>query len=196
MRNLLSLTALTALIAIGIASAASAQVCMSNTCEAAVDGPKQGVHSQFDGSADAILWPPNHKLRTVAISAQNADGDECNVTINDVRQDEPVTGEGSGNTPVDAANCDNSCTSPDDDYDDACVDVRGERSGVLKDGRYYHILYTMDDPDCSATPMPKMGDARVLVPHDQGVAHAGLWVDQGPVYDSDGSTDMTISCTP
>lgn len=193
MRNLVSLTALVALIVIGLAGATSAQVCTENTCVPAVGDLKQGVHSQFDGSADAILWPPNHKLRTVEISAVNEDGEACDVTINDVRQDEPTNGEGSGNTPVDAANCDNSCNN---DPNPACVDLRGERSGTLKTGRYYHILYTMDDPNCELNPMPEMGDARVLVPHDQGVAHMGLWVDEGPIYDSDGSADATISCTP
>src|SRR5262245_31557413 len=107
MRTLLTLTALTALIAIGFtAGAASAQTC-PNSCTGVVDGPKQGVHTFSDGSAQAILWPPNHVLDTVSISASNTQGDTCNVTITDVAQDESVTGAGSGNTSPDAANCTN-----------------------------------------------------------------------------------------
>jgi hypothetical protein len=180
MRKWVSLTALSALIAIGIAGAASAQTC-PNSCVGAVDGPHQGVHSQFDGSADAILWPPNHKLHTIEISAQNTQGDTCNVTITNVAQDEPVTGQGSGNTSPDAANCTNA-------GDVSSVDLRGERSGVLKTGRYYNVSYTMDDPDCPI--QQGMDVALVLVPHDQGVAHTGAWVNEGPLYQS-GAT-----CTP
>jgi hypothetical protein len=171
--------AIAALLAL-CAGVAQAQTC-PNSCVGAVDGPRQGVHSQFDGSADAILWPPNHKLRTIEISAQNAEGDPCNVTITDVAQDEPVTGSGSGNTSPDAANCANS-------GDVSSVDLRGERSGVLKTGRYYNVSYTMDDPDCPI--QQAMDVALVLVPHDQGVAHADLWVNEGPLYQS-GAT-----CTP
>lgn len=154
-----------------VSLSAAAQL-QSNTCVAAVDGPRQGVHSQFDGSADAVAWPPNHKLHTVRISAVNQDGDACNVTITDVRQDEPLNGLGDGNTSPDAANCDNS-------GEESTVDVRGERAG-MGTGRYYHVMYTMDDPD--APGMTAMGDARILVPHDQGIKK--VWVDEGPLFAS------------
>ncbi|MFA5939988.1 MAG: hypothetical protein WC809_11590 [Sinimarinibacterium sp.] len=154
-----------------VSASALAQV-QSNTCVAAVDGPHQGVHSQFDGSADAVAWPPNHKMHTVRISAVNEDGDECNVTITDVRQDEALNGLGDGNTSPDAANCDNG-------GNESTVDVRGERSGVGT-GRYYHVMYTMDDPDAPMS--PAAGDARVLVPHDQGIKK--VWVDEGPLFAS------------
>ncbi len=171
--------ALIALLAAGVAGATSAQV-QCNTCVRAVDGPHQGVHTQFDSSADAILWPPNHKLRTVEITASNAQGDTCNVTITSVAQDEPVTGAGSGNTTPDAANCSNA-------GDASYVDLRGERSG-LGTGRYYNVSYQMADPDCPM--MPATDIALVLVPHDQGVAHLGTWVNEGPLFQS-GAT-----CTP
>jgi hypothetical protein len=172
--------AVIALFAFGLAGAARAQTC-PNSCVGAVDGPKQGVHSQFDGSADAILWPPNHKLDTIEISAQNAQGNTCNVTITNVAQDEPVTGAGSGNTSPDAANCTNAGNNSD-------VDLRAERSGTLQDGRYYNIAYTMDDPDCPI--QQAMATALVLVPHDQGLAHTGTWVNEGPLYQSG------VTCTP
>lgn len=154
----------------------------TNTCEGSVSGPKQGVHSQFDGSADAIAWPPNHKLRTIMISAVNEDGDDCNVSITDARQDEALDGEGDGNTSPDAANCVNT-------GNDSLIDLRGERSG-LGTGRYYHVMYTMDDPD--APMMPKPGEARVLVPHDQGIQK--VWLDEGPLFPS--YSGAALSCTP
>lgn len=146
---------------------------LQNTCTAAVSGPRQGVHSQFDGSADAVVWPPNHKLRTVAISAVNEDGDECDVTITDVRQDEALDGQGDGNTSPDSANCSNA-------GNESSVDLRGERSG-LGTGRYYHVMYEMEDPDAPLAG-PKRGDARLLVPHDQGIKK--VWVDEGPLFAS------------
>jgi len=162
------------------AGSATAQM-TSNTCVAAVDGPREGVHSRFDGSADAVAWPPNHKLRTLRISAVNDDGDECNVTISDVRQDEALDGQGDGNTSPDAANCNNA-------GNDSTVDLRGERSG-LGTGRYYHVIYTMDDPDAPA--QPTTGDARVLVPHDQGIKK--IWLDEGPLFAS--YEGVALSCT-
>jgi hypothetical protein len=176
MKKKLALAALLSLCA----GAVQAQTC-PNSCVGAVSGPHQGVHSQFDGSSDAVLWPPNHKMSTISISAVNAENDECNVTITNVAQDEPVTGEGSGSTSPDAANCSNAGNT-------SVVDLRRERSGVLKTGRFYNVAYTMDDPDC---PIQKaMDTALVLVPHDQGLAHQNLWVNEGPVNQS-GAT-----CTP
>lgn len=161
--------------------ATSAQAQLQNTCEGFVDGPHQGVHSQFDGSADAVAWPPNHKLRTIVISAQNQDGDECNVTITDARQDEALDGQGDGNTSPDAANCSNA-------GNDSRIDLRGERSG-LGTGRYYHVSYTMDDPDAPGN--PKSGTALVLTPHDQGIKK--VWVNEGPLFAS--YTGAALSCT-
>ncbi|MGR9053230.1 MAG: hypothetical protein ACU84J_11325 [Gammaproteobacteria bacterium] len=155
----------------------------ANTCTAFVDGPNQGVHTRFDGSADAVAWPPNHKLRTIEISAENDNGNACNVTITDVKQDELLDGEGDGNTRPDAANCNNAGNV-------STIEVRGERSG-LGTGRYYTIFYTMDDPDEPL--LPAMGEALVLVPHDQGVAHLDTWVNEGPLFNSyDGAV---LSCS-
>lgn len=157
----------------------------TNTCTATVDSPFQGANSASDPSADGVLWPPNHNFRTIRISAEDMAEQPCNVTINDVKQDEVVsgTGAGSGATSPDAANCDNSGNT-------SKVDLRGERSG-LGDGRYYHVLYTMEDP--SAAGVPQMGDARILVPHDQGIVHVGTYVDEGPVFESSGAGVITCN---
>jgi len=146
----------------------------SNTCEGSVDAVKQGRHTATE-QADGIFWPPNHKLRTVTIYAENDDGEECDVTITAVQQDEPVDGLGDGSTSPDAANCDNSGNA-------SKVDLRGERSGTGT-GRYYTITYTMEDPNAPASG-PKTAEALLLVPHDQGVAHLGTYVNEGPVFDS------------
>src|SRR5690349_1682079 len=74
----------------------------SNTAVASVDAAHQGRHTSTE-TADGIFWPPNHKLRTVTIYAENDDGDECDVTITAVQQDEPVDGIGDGSTSPDAA---------------------------------------------------------------------------------------------
>lgn len=168
-----------------------AQLEQLNSCQATVTGPRQGRHTA-DASADAVLWPPNHKYRTVSIAASNSNGKDCDVTINDVAQDEPVTGLGSGNTTPDAANCSNAGNT-------SLVDLRGERAGTNGDdesgmgtGRYYTISYTMHDPD---TMSDKKGTALVLVPHDQGVAHLGKWVNEGALFGSDGTTDAAITCS-
>jgi hypothetical protein len=153
---------------------ATAQSLCQNTCTGMVDSPFQGreVTSPLN-QPDGVLWPPNHKLRTVRIYAENQDGDACDVTIADVRQDEPITGAGSGNQKPDAASCSNAGNT-------SSVSLRGERAGTGT-GRYYHVSYTMEDPDCAA---PKSDEARILVPHDQGVAHIDTWVDEGPVFAS------------
>lgn len=183
MRNLLTRAALTALIAIASAGAASAAC----NCVPDISGVKQGVHSQYEGGVDAILWPPNHKLATISISAEE-DGSEpdgstsaCDVTINSVTQDEPVQGPGSGDTCPDATNINNACG---EDGSDACVDLRAERSGIGT-GRFYHVNFTMDDPDADCL-MNQMDTAVVLVPHDQGVAHIGTWVDEMSAIPSTG----------
>jgi hypothetical protein len=162
--------------------AASAQTC-PNSCTPAITGPREGVHTQFEGSADAVLWPPNHKLRTIQISAVNNDGDACNITITDVRQDELLDGPGDGTTSPDATNCSNT-------GNDSSVDLRSERAGAGT-GRFYHVLFTMSDPDCPL--QTTMDDGRVLVPHDQGVAKLGTYIDEGPIRKS--YATATLSCT-
>jgi hypothetical protein len=145
----------------------------SNTCVGSVDAAHQGRHTATE-TADGIFWPPNHKFRTVSIYAQNDDGDDCDVTITAVQQDEPVDGVGDGSTTPDATNCNNSGNT-------SKVDLRGERSG-LGTGRYYTITYTMKDPDYPVG--EKTGMTTLLVPHDQGVAHLGTYVNEGPAFDS------------
>ncbi len=163
-----------------VTPAARAQLMCPNSCTANVVGPRDGRHSFLDMSADSVLWPPNHKLRTITISATNTNAKECNVTITDARQDEAIDDAGSGNTSPDAANCNNSGNT-------STIDLRSERTGGGT-GRYYHVSFTMDDPDC---PMqPTMDEAKVLVPHDQGINTVSL--DEGPGAPS--YEGMALSC--
>lgn len=179
---------LTAALALCAGSAYAQVGSQLNSCEGQVGAAMEGAHASgiIAASAtglDGVFWPPNHKLRTVSIAAENNQGNACNVTINDVRQDEPTTGGGSGDASPDAANCNNAGNV-------STVDLRGERAGTGT-GRFYTITYTMHDPD---TMTDKMGTATLLVPHDQGTAHFGTYVNEGPTFESSDST-TTISCT-
>ena len=101
-----------------------------------------------------LLWPPNHKLRTVTVSGGvDPNGDPLTTVITGVTQDEPVDGLGDGNTAPDAF------LGPAPNQ----VRLRAERSG-LGDGRVYRIAVTVTDSfGLSCT-----GTVRVGVPHDQG----------------------------
>jgi hypothetical protein len=178
------LAATAALLSLGTGTA-QAQL---NDCEGHVDAAFQGQRTADQLSAtpvDGVFWPPNHKLRTVTISAEETadNGEPCNVTITDARQDEVLDGEGDGNTSPDAANCSNA-------GNESRIDLRGERSG-MGTGRFYTVTYTMQDPDAPLIP-PKEGTATLLVPHDMGVAHFNTYVNEGPLYPSYSSA--TLSC--
>lgn len=117
------------------------------------------------------LWPPNHKLRPIALSgATDPDGDPVTLSITGVTQDEPVDGKADGNTSPDAV------LGPGGDR----VRLRAERSG-RGDGRVYRLAFTASDPSgarCS-------GSVTVTVPHDRRGAAA---VDSGSTYDSLGAS--------
>ncbi|MDQ6610684.1 MAG: T9SS type A sorting domain-containing protein, partial [Bacteroidota bacterium] len=80
------------------------------------------------------LWPPNHKMRDVTINYTSTDN--CPGVINchlSVTSNEPVNGQGDGNTAVDWIV-----------IDDHHVKLRAERSGG-GDGRIYTITATCTD---------------------------------------------------
>ncbi len=43
--------------------------------------------------------------------------------------------------------------------------------------------------------MPKAGEAKLLVPHDQGVVHVGTYVDEGPLSPSHSGASQRNRCT-
>jgi probable HAF family extracellular repeat protein len=96
----------------------------------------------------ATLWPPNHGLVSVGITGVSDPNDDATIAITGVTQDEPASGLGDGDTPIDAIiNA------------DGTVLLRAERSGS-GDGRVYRIAFTASDLEGSST-----GVVIVKVPH-------------------------------
>jgi hypothetical protein len=108
------------------------------------------------------LWPPNHKLVPITITASATDN--CNPApscrIVSVTANEPVLGPGSGNTDPDWV-----ITDPGPKVSPAAlgVELRAERAGGGT-GRVYRIDTTCADTSGNAT----AAATTVTVPHDQG----------------------------
>lgn len=104
-------------------------------------------------ASPGVLWPPNHKLRMVALSgATDPDGGDVTLTITGVTQDEPLEAGGDGTSSPDAE------AGPQSDQ----VALRAERSG-RGDGRVYSIRFVaIDDFGASCAAVAHVG-----VPHDR-----------------------------
>ncbi len=103
--------------------------------------------------APSLLWPPNHKFRTIHIdNVVDERGNEAQVVVQQILQDELVEGEGDGDTQPDATI-----------NETGQVQVRAERSG-LEDGRIYEITFSAT----SAAGAACTGSVMVGVPHDKG----------------------------
>jgi len=102
-----------------------------------------------------VLWPPNHKMREVSITAvanDSCDPGPYSCRIISVASNEPVTGKGTGNH------------APDwEIIGDLTVNLRAERSGSGT-GR----IYTVEVACTDASSNESTGAALVTVPHDQG----------------------------
>jgi len=111
------------------------------------------------------LWPPNHAFKTIAINGvTDPDGDEVDITIECIKQDEPVNGVGDGNTFHDGSGIGTSV-----------LELRRERSGEGT-GRVYHVDFSaMDSAGASC-----IGSVIVEVP----VSKNGSVIDEGALYDS------------
>ncbi len=117
--------------------------------------------------SDDRLWPPNHKLETVRIrGVGDTDGDPVAITVISIKQDEPLSATGEGNTCPDAYGVGGDSAS-----------LRAERSGTA-DGRVYHIAFTADDGEGGQC----TGEVTVCVPRSRG--RDSVCVDQGPLHDS------------
>ncbi len=122
--------------------------------------------SQARPSTDT-LWPPNHKFVAVSIlGVTDPDGDPVTIKITQVHQDEPVKGEGDGNTAPDATG-----------LDTAGAQLRAERSGN-GNGRVYTITFEARDGKGGLS----SGFVTVGVSHDQGKGQVP--VNDGPLFDS------------
>lgn len=112
------------------------------------------------------LWPPNHAMVWVDILGVS------DVTIDAIRQDEPVRGRGAGRTGPDARGVGTSWAR-----------LRAERSG-RGNGRVYEISFTADDGEggsCSGT-------VEVGVRHDRGKGKKG-----GPAVNDGATFDSTVN---
>ena len=118
----------------------------------------------------ATLSPPNHKLQLVKLAGgSDVDGDAVTIKVTGVTQDEPVNGQGDGDTGPDAVA--GAATNQ--------VSVRAER-GDKGDGRVYRIAYVASDGKggtCSGT-------WDVAVPKSQGKGATA--VDSGQTVNSFG----------
>ncbi|MGH7894663.1 MAG: DUF4215 domain-containing protein, partial [Candidatus Binatia bacterium] len=113
------------------------------------------------------LWPPNHKMASVAIvGVTDPDGDPLVVSATAVAQDEPVDATGDGATCPDAVGVGLDT-----------VNLRSERSGQ-GDGRFYHVAFQAVDR-CNAV---CTGEVTVSVRHDRSPKKTPG--DGGPLYDS------------
>lgn len=157
-------TAAAALLAGCLASTTALAQHGNEDCDVVLYGPQNGVHSGGQGY-DATLWPPNHKMSTVALESMNPDMN-CDVNITGVFQDEALDEKGSGNTTeFDAEDCRNGGNV-------STVKLRAERSG-RGTGRFYEVQYEASDPMAGHA---ETGSFLVVVPHDQRKDQA--WVNE------------------
>lgn len=110
-----------------------------------------------------LLWPPNHQMVSISILGVSDPNDNATITIDQVLQDEPTAGTGSGDTPIDAVICAG-----------GTVLLRAERDGS-GDGRVYRIHFTASDLEGSSA-----GVVTVTVPHSK----RGTAVESGMTFDS------------
>lgn len=116
------------------------------------------------------LWPPNHQYVPITVlGLSDPEGDALAVTVTGIRQDEPVNGDGDGNTSPDGRGVGTDT-----------AEVRAERAGSKKvpgNGRVYQVTFRAADGHGGSC----TGTVSVSVPRDQG---KGVAVDDGPAYDS------------
>lgn len=108
----------------------------------------------------SVLWPPNHKLIPVTVSANAVDAcGPATWEIVSVSSNQAVDAKGSGNTAPDWV-----ITG------DHTVSLRAERSGNDKGGRIYTInVQAMDEAGNKSA----VSSVTVTVPHDQGKGQDG-----------------------
>src|SRR5262249_56301758 len=110
----------------------------------------------------ARAGPPTHKPVTITVNGViDPDGDPVAITIDSIRQDEPV----------DSGSCSDAGGVG---TDQATVLVERDGQG---DGRVYHIFFHAADPFGGVC----TGEVTVCVPHDQGQGDDQGDVDQGEV---------------
>jgi hypothetical protein len=176
--------AVLALAAVGTATVAHGDSC-TNTCVTVAIPSSDGVQTKLDGTADAVLWPPGNDFRLIHIAALNDHGVDCDVTINDVRQDEAPRVSRNGKTLDDAVDCNN-------EGDSSTIGLRGERARN-GDGRAYHISFRLDDPDCIRS--GKTDEVLIAVPRDDAATSLKSYADDGDTLTAS-YAGSELQCTP
>jgi hypothetical protein len=167
----------------GSAAVAFADSC-SNTCTTVAIPRTDGVITKLDGTADAALWPPSHELRTIRISALNDQNTACDVTIEDVLQDEKRATT-SGGAPIDdAAGCVN-------DGEASTIQLRSDRAEG-GNGRSYHVLVSLSDPSCTSE--DKSDEILVEVPIRDGTTDLQPDADVNNLFPS--YSGDALACVP
>src|SRR4029077_15351790 len=137
----------------GLSASCSFTVTVTDTVPPAIDSLV---------ASPGTLWPPNHKLVPISITASATDTCDPSLScrIVSVTAHEPVLGPGSGNTDPDWI-----ITDPGPKVSPATlgVELRAERAGGGT-GRVYRIDTTCADASGNTT----AGSTTVTVPHDQG----------------------------
>ncbi len=112
------------------------------------------------------IWPPDHRMIPISVAGMKADDPAITlfVAINGIWQDEPTSGLGSGDTPIDGTK-----------NADGTAFIRAERS-AKGDGRVYHLGYTADDGYGGTC----RGVVKVCVPRD--ASKTPTCGDQGALY--------------
>jgi len=129
--------------------------------------------SKLKNVDECLMWPPNHKMVSVGITGvmdEDAEFNDVTIKITGVTQDEPVNGQGDGDSSPDAVI---QLSDPADS-----VLVRSERMGLggaQENGRVYVVNFTADDGFESCN-----GSVKVGVPHDR----KDIPVDDGQLFDS------------
>ena len=148
-------------LVVGDGSAASQPDTVTITVRDANQPPSCGLAT----ASSSLVWPPNHKLVSVAVQGvSDPDDRDVRITITGVTQDEPLNGLGDGDT------------TPDAVLQAGSVLLRAERSG-LGTGRIYTVTFSATDIKGAAC----TGTIAVCVPHDRGT---DACIDTGLRYNS------------
>ncbi len=127
--------------------------------------------------APTTLWPPNHKMRTIEIQAQDEDSDKVressgtvaepfSIMVTSITDDQTeAEGEGCGHQNPDFSGVDNSVSGTDPGPIGTTVQLRRERCGKEGD-RVYDIAISCTDEGTSSG-----ADLLVTVPHDRRHSH-------------------------
>ena len=114
------------------------------------------------------LWPPNHKLVTVEITAtdNDMDSDSFKIMVTGITENQEPPGLGCGKpNPLqgpDFSGIGNNASGTDPGSATTSVQLRAERCGDLKSDRVYTITLS-----CTDEGMPGMATLTVNVPHNK-----------------------------